>query len=69
MLRKIQVLGGIEREKYANNSFSIPLRSSRDKYYTGSALVTGITRSATTDGLVEASYSVKGTGALTLATA
>jgi len=35
VLRKIQVLGGIEREKYANNSFSIPLRSSRDKYYTG----------------------------------
>ena len=40
-----------------------------DKYYTGTALVTGITRSAWVDGMVDASYSLKGTGALTLATA
>ena len=40
-----------------------------DKYYTGTALVTGISRSASIDGMVEASYTLKGTGALTLATA
>ncbi len=40
-----------------------------DKYYTGTALVTGISRSASVDGMVDASYSLKGTGALTLATA
>ena len=39
-----------------------------DKYYTGTALVTGISRSASVDGMVDASYSLKGTGALTLAT-
>lgn len=36
-----------------------------DTYYTGDAIVTGITRSASFDGLVEASISVQGTGALT----
>ena len=40
-----------------------------DKYYTGTALVTGISRSASVDGMVDASYSLKGTGALSLATA
>jgi hypothetical protein len=40
-----------------------------DKYYTGTALVTGISRSASVDGMVDASYTLKGTGALTLATA
>ena len=40
-----------------------------DTYYTGSAIVTGVSRSASFDGLVEASISVQGTGALTLATA
>ena len=40
-----------------------------DKYYTGTALVTGISRSSAVDGMVDASYSLKGTGALTLATA
>lgn len=39
-----------------------------DTYYSGTALVTGISRSAATDGMVEASYSFKGTGALTSAT-
>jgi hypothetical protein len=39
-----------------------------DTYYTGSAIVTGISRSASFDGLVEASISVQGTGALTSTT-
>jgi predicted secreted protein len=43
--------------------------ASSAKYYTGTAIVTGVTRSASFDGLVEASISVQGTGALTLATA
>ena len=41
---------------------------STDKYYTGSAIVTSIDRSATIDGMVEASYGVTGNGALTLST-
>ena len=36
-----------------------------DTYYSGSAIVTGVSRSAAFDGLVEASISVQGTGALT----
>lgn len=40
-----------------------------DSYYTGTAIVTGVTRSASFDGLVEASISVQGTGALDPATA
>ena len=43
--------------------------ASSAKYYTGTAIVTGVTRSASFDGMVEASISVQGTGALTLATA
>lgn len=39
-----------------------------DTYYTGSAIVTGVTRSASFDGMVEASISVQGTGALTSTT-
>jgi len=39
------------------------------KYYEGSAIVTGVSRSASFDGLVEASISVQGTGALSLETA
>ena len=39
-----------------------------DKYYTGTAIVTSIDRSATIDGMVEASYGLTGNGALTLAT-
>ena len=42
--------------------------ASTGKYYTGSAIVTSIDRSATIDGMVEASYGVTGNGALTLAT-
>ena len=40
-----------------------------DTYYSGSAIVTGVSRSAAFDGLVEASISVQGTGALTETTA
>lgn len=43
--------------------------ASSAKYYSGTAIVTGVTRSASFDGLVEASISVQGTGVLTLATA
>jgi len=39
-----------------------------DTYYTGTAIVTGVTRSGSFDGLVEASVSVQGTGALTQTT-
>jgi len=39
-----------------------------DTYYTGSAIVTGVTRSGSFDGLVEASVSVQGNGALTSTT-
>ena len=42
--------------------------TSGDTYYTGSAIVTGVTRSGSFDGLVEASVSVQGTGALTSTT-
>ena len=36
-----------------------------DIYYTGSAIVTGVSRTGAFDGLVEASISVQGNGALT----
>jgi len=39
------------------------------KYYEGTAIVTSVSRSASFDGLVEASVSVQGTGALSLETA
>lgn len=42
--------------------------TSGDNYYTGSAIVTGVTRTASFDGMVEASISVQGTGALTSTT-
>ena len=35
-----------------------------DMYYTGSAIVTGKTINATFDGMVEASFTLQGTGAL-----
>ena len=38
--------------------------TSGDNYYTGTAIVTGITRSASFDGNIEASISVQGDGAL-----
>jgi predicted secreted protein len=39
-----------------------------DTYYTGSAIVTSVSRSASFDGMVEASISFQGTGALTSTT-
>lgn len=36
-----------------------------DTYYSGTAIVTGVSRSAAFDGMVEASISLQGTGALT----
>ena len=42
--------------------------ASGDTYYSGSAIVTGITRSSSFDGLVEASITVQGSGALTATT-
>lgn len=38
---------------------------SGDTYYSGNAIVTGLTRSASFDGMVEASITLQGTGALT----
>jgi predicted secreted protein len=43
--------------------------ASSAKYYSGTAIVTGVSRTGSFDGMVEASISVQGTGALTLATA
>jgi len=43
--------------------------TSSSKYYSGEAIVTGVSRSASFDGLIEASISIQGTGVLTLATA
>lgn len=40
-----------------------------DKYYTGSAIVTGVTINSSFDGLVESSISFQGTGALSFSTA
>ena len=40
-----------------------------DKYYTGSAIVTGLTVNSSFDGMVEASITLQGTGALSLSTA
>ena len=42
--------------------------SSGDTYYSGTALVTGKTITGSFDGMVEASISVQGTGAITTAT-
>jgi len=41
---------------------------SGDTYYTGAAIVTGVSKNASFDGLVEASISLQGTGALTSTT-
>lgn len=40
-----------------------------DTYYTGSCIVTGVSKSGAFDGMVEASISVQGDGALSTATA
>lgn len=39
-----------------------------DTYYTGTVIVTGVTRTASFDGMVEASITFQGTGALTEST-
>lgn len=39
-----------------------------DTYYSGSAIVTGVSRSSSFDGMVEASISLQGSGALTAST-
>ena len=43
--------------------------STGDTYYNGSAIVTGFTKSASFDGLVEASITLQGSGGLTTSTA
>ena len=43
--------------------------STGDTYYNGSAIVTGFTKSASFDGLVEASITLQGSGGLTASTA
>ena len=43
--------------------------TSGDTYYSGSAIVTGLTINGSFDGMVEASINVQGTGALTKSTA
>ena len=40
-----------------------------DTYFSGTAIVTGITRTASFDGMVEQSFTFKGTGALSTSTA
>jgi hypothetical protein len=40
-----------------------------DKYYTGTAIVTGLTINSSFDGMVEASITLQGTGVLALSTA
>jgi predicted secreted protein len=40
-----------------------------DKYYTGTAIVTGMTVTQSFDGMVETTFSFQGNGALTLSTA
>jgi len=42
--------------------------ASGDTYYSGSAIVTGFSRSASFDGMVEATITLQGSGALTTAT-
>jgi len=39
-----------------------------DTYYSGTALVTGVSKTGSFDGMVDASISIQGTGALTTAT-
>jgi predicted secreted protein len=42
--------------------------TSGDTYYSGTAIVTGVSRTASFDGMVEASISFRGTGALSTST-
>ena len=43
--------------------------STGDKYYTGTAIITGLTINSSFDGLVEASFTFQGTGSLSYSTA
>ena len=43
--------------------------TSGDTYFSGTAIVTGITRTASFDGMIESSLTFKGTGALSISTA
>jgi predicted secreted protein len=43
--------------------------ASGDTYFSGTAIVTGITRTASFDGMIESSLTFKGTGALSVSTA
>jgi predicted secreted protein len=43
--------------------------ASGDTYFSGTAIVTGITRTASFDGMIESSLTFKGTGALSISTA
>ena len=45
-----------------------PMGSVAGTYYTGSAIVTAISISGTTDGTIDRSFTVQGTGALSVAT-
>jgi hypothetical protein len=50
-------------------SFYFEGATAGDKYYTGTAIVTGKSVSASFDGLVESEISFQGTGTLSLSTA
>lgn len=43
--------------------------STGDKYYTGTAIITGLTVNSSFDGLVEAAFTFQGTGSLSFSTA
>ena len=51
-----------------NVKFQMNGTATGDTYYTGSALVTGHSRNSSFDGIIEASISLLGTGALTVGT-
>jgi predicted secreted protein len=53
----------------ASVALSLYPEGSATTYFSGTAIVTGIKRSASHDGMVEASFDFTGNGALTLATA
>ena len=49
--------------------YAIRLAATGDIYYAGTALITGITRRAAINGMVEVEFSFQGTGVLTTSTA
>ena len=46
VLKQVQVLGNINRNKYLDNRFTVPMRSTRDKYFTGNGDLVIITSDA-----------------------